>query len=225
MRTPFYRWEEVEAIAGRLHRQLCALRGEPIELPIDVDAVGEQVLGLSWLYEPIPEPPGTTIFAALHPEQRLIVLNERYVETFGRNEGLERFTKAHELGHWVLHVAGVRGQGSGARVGQAVGCRLSAVSDDRPEFLDSRQPTDDSLSCPLAPDPWPLAERRWQEKHANWFAAALLLPPQPLRHAAAAVDVTSWRGRYELREQCGVSISALNARLQQLGYPPVRDVG
>jgi len=115
VRTPFYRWEEVEAIAGRLHRQLGALRGEPIELPIDVDAVGEQVLGLSWLYEPIPEPPGTTIFAALHPEQRLIVLNERYVETFGRNEGLERFTKAHELGHWVLHVAGVRGQGSGVR--------------------------------------------------------------------------------------------------------------
>ena len=111
MRTPFYRWEEVEAIAGRLHRQLCALRGEPIELPIDVDAVGEQLLGLSWLYEPIPEPRGTTIFAALHPEQRLIVLNERYVETFGRNEGLERFTKAHELGHWVLHVPRDEGRG------------------------------------------------------------------------------------------------------------------
>ena len=30
---------------------------------------------------------------------------------------------------------------------------------------------------------------------------------------------------HKLREQCGVSISALNARLQQLGYPSVRDVG
>jgi Zn-dependent peptidase ImmA (M78 family) len=221
VRGPFYRWEEVEAIAGRLHRQLTALRGEPIELPIDVDAVGEQLLGLSWLYEPIPEPRGTTIFAALHPEQRLVVLNERHVETFGRNEGLERFTKAHELGHWVLHVAGVRGQGSGVK--GAVDCRLSAVSDDRPEFPDSRQPMAESLSCPLTPDPWPLSERQWQEKQANWFAAALLMPPQPLRQAAAAVDVTSWRGRYELREQCGVSISALNARLEQLGYPAVRE--
>jgi Zn-dependent peptidase ImmA (M78 family) len=79
------------------------------------------------------------------------------------------------------------------------------------------------LSCPLTPVPWPLSERQWQEKQANWFAAALLLPPQPLRQAAAVVDVTTWRGRYELREQCGVSISALNARLQQLGYPDVRE--
>ena len=48
------------------------------------------------------------------------------------------------------------------------------------------------------------------------------MPPAPLRRAAAEVDVTAWRGRYELRDRFGVSISALNARLRQLGYPEVR---
>ena len=62
----------------------------------------------------------------------------------------------------------------------------------------------------------------WLENHANWFAAALLMPPLPLRRAAGAVDVTVWRGRYELSERCGVSVSALNVRLRQLGYPPIK---
>ena len=72
MRAPYYTWEEVEVKAARLHRQLQTLLGEPLEMPIDVDLIGEQLLGLSWLYELIPEPPGTTILAALHPEQRLV---------------------------------------------------------------------------------------------------------------------------------------------------------
>jgi hypothetical protein len=207
VKTPFYRWEEIEAMAASLHRRLEALSGEPLELPIDVDAVGEQLLGLSWLYAPIPEPPGTTILGALEPDLRLVVLNERHVEAFGRNEGLERFTKAHEIGHWVCHVAGGRRQATGDRrrgpraAGRhaepsAGACRLSLVACE--------------------------AERQWQERHANWFAAALLLPPLPLRRAASEVDITAWRGRYELRDRCGVSISALNSRLRQLGYPQVR---
>jgi Zn-dependent peptidase ImmA (M78 family) len=203
----FYRREEVEQLAAGLLRRLSALRGEPIELPVDVDAIGEQLLGLSWLYEPIPEPRGTTILAALHPEQRLVVLNERHVETFGRNEGLERFTKAHELGHWICHC-----------------CRVDGLS------LRAEGPTDWSLSQPSTlnppasriPEP---STDRWQENHANWFAAALLMPPLPLRRAAGTVDITAWRGRYELRERCGVSISALNVRLRQLGYPPVKGSG
>jgi hypothetical protein len=187
VRAPFYRWEEVELIAGRLHQQLAGLLGEPPALPIDVDLIGEQLLGLSWLYDRIPEPPGTTILAALHPELRLVVLNERHVDTFGRNEGLERFTKAHELGHWVLH-----------------------------------SPRRSIARSPIPPVPAPAAERRWQEIQANWFAAALLLPPLPLKRAAAEVDVRAWRGRYELSGVCGVSVSALNCRLRQLGYPSVR---
>src|SRR5687768_13273791 len=182
-------------MAGNLLRRFEALQGEPIELPVDVDRIGEELLGLSWLYEPIPEPRGTTILAALHPELRLVVLNERYVNEFGRNEGLERFTKAHELGHWVCHVA------SGFSREASVVSRCGPSSDHR-RTHDSRLATHD---CE--------AQRAWQETHANWFAAALLMPPSLLRRAAAAVDVTAWRGRYELRDRCGVSITALNARL------------
>lgn len=210
MKAPFYRWEEVEAKAARLHRELEKLLGERPDLPIDVDLIGEEILGLSWLYEPIPEPPGTTILAALHPELRLVVLNERHVEEFGRNEGLERFTKAHELGHWVLHAReGASSPGAavtGSPAQAAPGCVLSACG--------YRQ-----RGTPAAPE----AERRWQEIQANWFAAALLMPPMPLRRAASEVDVTRWRGRYDLSDRCGVSISALNSRLKQLGYPAVRD--
>jgi Zn-dependent peptidase ImmA (M78 family) len=69
----------------------------------------------------------------------------------------------------------------------------------------------------------PAAERYWQEIHANWFAAALLMPPAALRRAVADLDITRWRGRYALRDRCGVSISALNSRLRQLGYPEIRN--
>ena len=215
MRAAYYTWEEVEARAARLHRQLEALLGEPPDMPIDVDLIGEQLLGLSWLYEPIPEPPGTTILAALHPEQRLVVLNERHVETFGRNEGLERFTKAHEMGHWVLHatVDGRRQTVDGSS-GSDSGRRRSSNSSELPTV-------DCPPTCGGYP-PSPEAERGWQERQANWFAAALLMPPMPLKRAAADVDVTGWRGRYELSGRCGVSISALNSRLRQLGYPSVR---
>jgi Zn-dependent peptidase ImmA (M78 family) len=188
-------------MAAGLLRRLEVLHGGPIELPVDVDAISEQILGLSYLYEPIPEPRGTTILAALHPEQRLIVLNERHVEIFGRNEGLERFTKAHEMGHWICH------------------CRWV----DCPSLMVDG-PTRPSMSYP-ATSHLPPATDPWLENHANWFAAALLMPPLLLRRAARAVDVTAWRGRYELRERCGVSISALNARLRQLGYPPVKGSG
>ncbi len=203
MRAPYYRREDVEAMAVALLCRLAAWHGGPLALPVDVDAVAEQILGLSWLYEPIPEPPGTTVFAALHPERRLVVLNERHVEAFGRNEGLERFTKAHELGHWVCHVEAGDG-------------RQPAVDPAPISPWRSRRSVAGASSTP------PAAEREWQERHANWFATALLMPPLPLRRAAAGIDVTAWRGRYALRERCGVSISALNARLSQLGYPAVR---
>jgi len=210
--APYYRWEEVEARAARLHRELEKLLGEQPDLPIDVDLIGEQILGLSWLYDLIPEPPGTTILAALHPEQRLVVLNEWHVEAFGRNEGLERFTKAHELGHWVLHAPeGVRGSEAGESLQGNGGLPRSACPFAACGY---RQ-----RGAPAAP----AAERRWQEIQANWFAAALLMPPMPLRRAASAVDITRWRGRYDLSDRCGVSISALNSRLKQLGYPSVRE--
>jgi hypothetical protein len=75
------------------------------------------------------------------------------------------------------------------------------------------------LASRLSPAP---GERDWLERHANWFAAALLMPPGPLREAAVDLDLHTWRGRYELRDRCGVSISALNSRLKQLGYPAIR---
>jgi hypothetical protein len=212
VRTPYYRREDVEVLAWNLLRRFEAQEGGPTELPVDVDRIGEEVLGLSWLYEPIPEPRGTTILAALHPEQRLVILNERYVNEFGRNEGLERFTKAHELGHWVCHArSGDRRQATGGRGGAPWANYLSFSLPDRT-----------TVACRLSPVACE-AQRAWQERHADWFAAALLMPPSLLRQAAASVDVTAWRGRYELRDRCGVSITALNARLRQLGFPEVRE--
>jgi uncharacterized protein DUF955 len=210
--APFYRWEEIEAMAAALHRRFEAYSGVPLSLPVDIDAIGEQLLGLSWLYELLPEPRGMTILAALFPERQLVVLNERHSEAFGRNEGLERFTKAHELGHWVCHV----GVGRRKTVVGSEGVRAAVGPLSEPALH----------ACTTAVYRLPTAaceaERDWQEKHANWFAAALLMPPVPLRRAAAEVDISAWRGRYELRDRCGVSISALNARLRQLGYPDVR---
>jgi hypothetical protein len=194
----YWRRAEVEQLAWqtliRFRREL----GTTLRLPVDVDLIGELVCGLQWDWDVIPEPPGRRIWAGLFPRERRVVMNERHLAIYRGNEGLERFTKAHELGHWVCHVLeGFPAARAAADPGDPV--RARPPSTRAIAFLRDGSATD------------------WRERHANWFAAALLMPAPLLLCAARDRDLTRWRDRYALRDRFNVSISALNTRLATLG--------
>ncbi|MCC7104134.1 MAG: hypothetical protein IT307_03250, partial [Chloroflexi bacterium] len=94
----------VELIAETRIAQLERVLGSPVTPPISVDLVGEQVLGLDFMWDEIEELPGEVILGGLQARERLIVLNERHRPLFTSKPGLERSTKGHEMGHWDLFV-------------------------------------------------------------------------------------------------------------------------
>jgi hypothetical protein len=175
----YWRRAEVEQYAWHALQEFERRCGAPLSLPVDVDLLGELVFGLTWDWDTIPEPPGRVIWAGLVPRERRVVMNERHLDAYRRNEGFERFTRAHELGHWACHVLhGWPAAGPGL------------VGDG--------------------------AARLWLERHADWFAAALLMPAPLLIPAARRLDLERWPDRYALRDRFNVSITALNLRLAHL---------
>ncbi len=58
-------------------------------------------LGIVW--EKIPADGNGIIAARIFPTQKLIEINEDFPK-LKESRGLEAFTKAHEIGHWVLHI-------------------------------------------------------------------------------------------------------------------------
>ena len=67
-----------------------------------VELIIEQTYRLEILWEDVSEPSDTVILGALAPRDRRIVLNLRHQALFEQYMGPERFTLAHELGHWDL---------------------------------------------------------------------------------------------------------------------------
>lgn len=162
-------------------------RVAPVTFPVPVDLIGECLYGLEWDWETIPEPPGVQIWAGLYSRERRAVLNEAHKEMFDANEGIERFTKAHEIGHWLLHV-------NHDRLAHPA---LPGIGDEQVIF--TRDGDDSEI-----------------ELQANAFAAALLMPRDRIIESIAEIDLSVWPSIYKLRETFGVSISAMTMRLAKL---------
>lgn len=69
--------------------------------PVQVDKILELYLNLNVLWENFND---ASILAGLIPHEKTVVLNDDLREEFNKNKGRENFTKAHEIGHWILHV-------------------------------------------------------------------------------------------------------------------------
>jgi len=158
--------------------------------PIDVDLIGEILFQLTFDWTMIPEPEGAPIWARLTPEKRLIEMNERRKTELIGNAGLDRYSRAHELGHWELHAI------------QPCTSQLSLLEVD---------PTGETVFCRGRND------ESWLEKHADWFAAGLLMPRDLFKDVARSLDLTSWPNVLKLKDLCDVSLTALCVRLEQCG--------
>ena len=181
-----------------------------LEPPVDIEMIIEAHLKLIIEWDIIEDDAKTRSFshgnqtslkilAGLYPRSRRIVLNEKHVDLYRISPGLERFTKGHEIGHWVLHID-------------------HAVL-DHPTLFDFDASDDkEAIICRDGDD-------TWIERQANWFSSGLIMPKEMFLRKCASANLKRWDCRYELAEQFGVTVSALGVRLEQLGLSHVDEQG
>ena len=170
----------------------CAGAGHSLGPPVPVEWIAEHVLDLGIVWDALPSDPDAPVLGGLDPIRGEIVLNERECRRFAAFPGLEAFTLAHEIGHWVLHIPPPRRRQP----------MLPGWERSRPR------------ACVAGTGA--AAHRR--EQQADRFAALLLMPARLLVPRCAGLDLTRFPPRYKLRDEFGVSITAMNLRLKDLGF-------
>ena len=100
----YLRNEVIEDITAQRIREYEAKVGVTVTLPVPIEEIVEQVLGLDFDWDVIQEQPGEQILGGLDVANRKILLNEAHSELFESKPGLLRSTIGHEAGHWELDV-------------------------------------------------------------------------------------------------------------------------
>jgi hypothetical protein len=183
---------ELESRASELLRRYTLRWGRALTPPIPVDKVIEQALEIPIVWEPIPDQAGRPVLAKLVIKRSglKILVNEDKLDFFEQHSGVEAYSLAHEAGHFVFHV-------------DKASLQTELLADDQQrEIVLCRGPVDD--------------EGKRRERQAERFAAFLLMPRDLLQQACASANVYEWRALYQLRDQFGVSITALTNRLKDL---------
>jgi hypothetical protein len=212
----FYRNQEIEELAAERLAQLARVLGRQLTPPIPIDLLAEKVLRLDFLWEEIDERPGETVLGALHPQKRLIIMNEKRRALFDAKPGLERSTKGHEMGHWDLFIdqAALEHPTLFARDDSGPFARRSSASGDvvimkrwvsLPEGQELLREINSRADDPV------------EARAVNRYAAAISMPKDLLRVEMGRIDRTRWANLYRMAERFDVTISALRVRLEQLG--------
>lgn len=129
------------------------------------------------------------ILAAIKPSEKLIYMNEAKKELFEKKIGTMNFSKAHELGHWVLHVT-------------------KELDYEQLSFCDT-----DVYHCR------DFVKRPPEEIQADMFAASILMPKDIITSAINEIKMKKkigFRDLYRLCDAFEVSISALTNRAKDL---------
>ena len=95
----YLRNEIIEDITAQRIREYEAKAGVTVKLPIPLEEIVEQVLGLDFDWDEIEEQPGEQILGGLDAANRKILLNEKHLPLFHEKPELERSTIGHEAGH------------------------------------------------------------------------------------------------------------------------------
>jgi len=164
-------------------------QGSVVKINIDVLIEFEYELEIEWKnidhYSP-----GDTVLAAIIPKRKLIYLNDAKRDFFMEKMGTMNFSKAHELGHWVLHVTYQQDY-------------------EQLTFSDS-----ETFFCRNQ------AKKPPQETQADMFAAYILMPKDIITGAVNLLKkrgCVNFGNLYKLKDEFEVSISALKNRIQDLG--------
>lgn len=217
--------EVVEDVtAGRI-REYEAKAGVTVQLPVPIEKIVEQVLGLDFEWDEIEEQPGEQILGGLVAAERMIILNEKHLALFKEKPGLQRSTIGHEAGHWDIDIDRARINHPtlpGFEVQAQVVKRHTRKSDRVIEVLFNRAMHDDRAYEAYkkltegqdAPEVRSAVDR---------YQSALLMPAWLMKEAEDRNDFTSWPALYRLAEEAQVNISNLTVRLQRLRLIYLRD--
>jgi Zn-dependent peptidase ImmA (M78 family) len=180
----FYNPKTIERKANELLSDYYAGEVNDIKLPIAVDKILEIHLGINVLWEDFKD---DKILAGLIPQEKKVVLNEALQKD--SNKGRENFTKAHEIGHWILHVD------------QSIASAKVLPGFSRPFEKICR--SDD---------------RDWDEKNADKFASYLLMPEKIVNMHMQGVSITNWNDIRKMAEKFSVSAEAMKIKLESLNF-------
>lgn len=217
--------EAIEDVTASRIRQYEAKAGVTVKLPVPIEQVVEQVLGLHLDWDEIEEQPGEQILGGLVAVEQKIVLNEKHLALFEAKPGLERSTIGHEAGHWDIDIDRARLNPPtfpGFEVQPHVVKRHSKKADRLIEVLFSRAMHDDraySLYKKITAG----QDTPEVRSAVDRYQSALLMPAWLMREADQRYDLTKWPQLYRLAEEAQVNITNLTVRLQRLGLIYLRD--
>lgn len=211
------RTKVIDEVTAMRIRQYEARSGSPVTLPVPVEKIVEQILGLDFDWVNIEERTGEQILAGLVPEQRRIVLNTRHLDLFAAKPGLERSTIGHEAGHWDIDIDRTSLHHPllpGLEMQDTVVCRHAIDRNVLVEVL-NRAVYDDRYfelyrELTIGQDPPEV------KSAVDRYQSSLLMPEWLIRNALKDLDVTDWATLYNLAQLAQVTISNLVVRLHRL---------
>ena len=145
-RLKYLKNEVIEDTTAQRIREYESKAGITVALPVPIEEIVEQVLGLDFDRDVIQEQPGEQILGGLDVANRKILINEAHSDLFEQKPGLLRSTIGHEAGHWELDVD--RSKAShpllpGCDIAPCVVNRHASKSDRLIEVLFTKAMTDD----------------------------------------------------------------------------------
>lgn len=218
-RSKFLPNEFIEEITTKRIREYEAKVGEPVTLPMPVEQIVEQVLGLDFDYDEIEELEGEHILGGLDAMTRTILINTKHNDLFEKTPGLLRSTIGHEAGHWDVDIDRSRLHHPtfpGFDLKPAVVKRHAQKGERVIEVLMRKAMTDDKAYKLLKK----LTESQDSpevKSAVDRYQSALLMPLWLMQEAEKRLDLTKWPQLYRLAEEAEVTISNLTVRLQRLG--------
>ena len=172
--------------APRLENRAAELwRQHGLEPGFDAEALLDQ-LELSLLWEELP----ADVLGALKATDSLVILNQTRMAHFVATPGLQRFTIAHEIGHWLFHAEEARSGTLPMLEGGRTWCREEGGDKAKPPA----------------------------EIQADLFASYLLMPTDRLKPHLPPAPWRGWPQVYRLAEQFAVSATAMVVRLEKAGW-------
>jgi hypothetical protein len=224
-KTRFVKDEVIEDVTALRIREYESKVGINVGLPVPLEQIVEQVLGLHFDWDVIEEQPGEQILGGLDAANKKVLLNEKHLQLFEANPGLLRSTIGHEAGHFDMDIDRSRllhPTLPGFDLTPCIAKRHAAKSNGLIDVLLGRAMTDDHAYRAYrkltagqdAPEVKSLVDR---------YQSALLMPKWLMHEAAERRDLTKWPHLYRLAEEAQVSISNLTVRLRRLGTIYLRD--
>ncbi|QDV56253.1 hypothetical protein [Rosistilla oblonga] len=221
----FLKNEVIDDVTAQRIREYEGIAKVSVALPVPLEQIVEQVLGLDFDWDIIEEHPGEQILGGLDAVNKKILLNEKHVALFDSKPGLLRSTIGHEAGHYDIDIDRsklLHPKLPGMDFTPAIAKRHASKADRLIEVLLDRA-VSDPRAMALYKKITAGQDTAEQKSAVDRYQSALLMPKWLMHEANEQYDFTQWSDLYRLAEVAQVNISNLTVRLQRLGMIYLRN--